>query len=637
MTGSIITVIAVVAGIGWLAFVFVAAIRNRGKEEIAPNLRPGITDAVLETKRLETGQKAAIAFSAFLAISLPLYFLSEPARQEGFVEQFDEESIRRGEHIVTEFACFSCHGPEGVGGVAGYLEKRSGITVSWLAPPLNDVLYRYDEDELNFWITFGRGNTPMPAWGLAGGGPLSELQVIDVVNYLRTIQVPQSEAVNRSPDPVKAELDKLANADAILASAIVKQEQVVAEIEQAEEDARFLVPLADELKAILDESAEEGGLDTDDDGLTDTAEADISALSVEIVDHFTVVEPVVMDPNVADAEKADEAVDSLTAALATDPIVGPNLDAVSEAIEAGQVAPGGLGASATEALDEIAAEARELGATVPEGPYDTVEAGEALVVALDDAAQAEEAGEDLAGLASSAAEAVEEGADADGDGLSTGAEKTITAQVAQAGAATVPSQVKVMELDPTNPETTAGTPDLKAATVYVGGIQSLATSLRVSAQNSETLLENEEAGLEFLEQSAQERAFEIDFAGVADAMGVDLATAERAVGLFNANCARCHTASFSAGVPFTGEAGNGGFGPALWDGRPAVQFGREMTEPAQDDLLVQFLVRGSVAQRPYGINGFGSGRMPGFGFILPTEDIQLLALYLRSGNLDGKG
>jgi mono/diheme cytochrome c family protein len=119
-------------------------------------------------------------------------------------------------------------------------------------------------------------------------------------------------------------------------------------------------------------------------------------------------------------------------------------------------------------------------------------------------------------------------------------------------------------------------------------------------------------------------------------MDVSEDEAERAVALFNANCARCHTAGFSAGVPYTQEAGSGGFGPALWDGRPVVQFGED-PGAAEDDLLVQFLIRGSEAEQPYGLNGFGSGRMPAFGAILPQEDIELLAAYLRSGNLDGKG
>ena len=72
MTANLITVFALVVGIVWLGVLFASAIRNRGGEEVAPNLKPGITDQEMETKRLEGGQNAAIAFSAFLAISLPL-------------------------------------------------------------------------------------------------------------------------------------------------------------------------------------------------------------------------------------------------------------------------------------------------------------------------------------------------------------------------------------------------------------------------------------------------------------------------------------------------------------------------------------------------------------------------------------
>jgi hypothetical protein len=115
VSAELITVFAVVAGIAWLGVLLVAALRNRGPEEVAPNLQPGIDDQQLETRRLESGQKAAIAFSAFLAISLPLYFLSEPSRQAGFVEEFAEASVPAVRPSWREFACFDCHGPWGPG------------------------------------------------------------------------------------------------------------------------------------------------------------------------------------------------------------------------------------------------------------------------------------------------------------------------------------------------------------------------------------------------------------------------------------------------------------------------------------------------------------------------------------------
>ena len=88
-------------------------------------------------------------------------------------------------------------------------------------------------------------------------------------------------------------------------------------------------------------------------------------------------------------------------------------------------------------------------------------------------------------------------------------------------------------------------------------------------------------------------------------------------------------------MPFTLESGSGGFGPALWDGRPTVQFGEAPEDPEEPDLLIDFITTGSEAQQGYGLNGMGSGRMPGFGAILDAADIELLASYLRGGNLDG--
>ena len=52
MTADIITILAVVAGILWLGLMVVSALRNRGGEEVAPNLQPGIDDQHLETRRL---------------------------------------------------------------------------------------------------------------------------------------------------------------------------------------------------------------------------------------------------------------------------------------------------------------------------------------------------------------------------------------------------------------------------------------------------------------------------------------------------------------------------------------------------------------------------------------------------------
>lgn len=566
MTSNIVTVLAVVAGIIWLGVTLVSALRNRGgQEEVAPNLAPAVDDQRLETRRLESGQKAAIAFSAFLAIALPLYFLGENNRQEGFVEEFEEASVERGEHLVEEFGCYTCHGPLGSGGSAAFIEKRSGVAVSWAAPSLDDIFYRYDEDEVNFWVTFGRANTPMPAWGLAGGGPMNEKQVEDVVEYLRTIQVPQQQAVDETVNELPTQLSRLENADATVAAAIVSQRQVLAEIDQAAADLAVIEPLAERALEIVDDPV--AGIDTDADGLSDSAEVALSEISREAFEHFRAVPDVTLDPAVPDAELAQEGLAVLEEAVERDPILQVSIDAIEAALD---------------------------GDTVSDDSPDT-----------------------------------------DGDGISDAAEGQISGLFTEASTVTIPTELTVIVLDPANDESVAGVSDTRTAGNMVGGLETVAINLAVTVDNRERLEPQEVAGLDFLLAAQQEQAWAIDFAGVAEAMGVSEDEARRAVGLFNANCARCHTAGFSAGVPFTLEAGSGGFGPALWDGRPVVQFGPAPEDPEQTDLLVDFLINGSEAQQAYGLNGFGSGRMPAFGAVLSQEDIELLAKYLRSGNLTG--
>jgi mono/diheme cytochrome c family protein len=169
----------------------------------------------------------------------------------------------------------------------------------------------------------------------------------------------------------------------------------------------------------------------------------------------------------------------------------------------------------------------------------------------------------------------------------------------------------------------------------VGGLETTAINLGVTVENRDRIQPKEEAGLDFLLMAQEQRAWEYDIPAIAGEMGVSTEEAERAVLLFNANCARCHTSGFSAGVAFTQEAGSGGFGPALWDGRPVVQFGQPPEDEEETDLFVDFLINGSEPQTPYGLNGFGSGRMPAFGAILSEDDIVLLTKYLRTGNLTG--
>src|SRR5207245_1120611 len=70
----------------------------------------------------------------------------------------------------------------------------------WTAPSLNDVLLRFSPDEVTQIITYGRPGTPMPAWGLAGGGPLPDQPISDLVNFLQSIQLSPADAMKRNTD-----------------------------------------------------------------------------------------------------------------------------------------------------------------------------------------------------------------------------------------------------------------------------------------------------------------------------------------------------------------------------------------------------------------------------------------------------
>ena len=108
----------------------------------------------------------------------------------------------------------------------------------------------------------------------------------------------------------------------------------------------------------------------------------------------------------------------------------------------------------------------------------------------------------------------------------------------------------------------------------------------------------------------------------------DAEAALRAVSLFNAYCARCHTAGYSAGPAFQQTQASGALGPSLRDGRALTQF-------LSEEDMYDFIEAGSVSGQGYGVNGVGSGRMPGFGMVLSAEDLNLIVRYLRGATLDG--
>ena len=398
---------------------------------------------------------------------IPLYYLGEENRQEEFVEYFDEVSVERGENLYEEFGCGNCHGVDGSGGAASYVEKRSGVSVTWAAPAINNVFYRYDSEEIRYWLIYGRANSPMPAWGLEGGGPMNDGQLDDLIDYLRYFQISQQEELQNIEANINSALLRIDNSSLQVESEIVRQVELIDAINIAPTQ----LPIVQEAVVVVSGLIErENGIDSDEDGLFDSVEVEISAYS----------------------------------------------------------------ASISESLG-----------------------------------------------------------------------------------------TQVLNLNPEEEESTPGRKDLSVVRGYLSQLQSSEINLGILVEGQEKFLNEATSGLAFLEEALENELWSVDFQEIAErTYEGDYDKAVRAVGIFNAYCARCHTAGYSAGAAYTKKIASGGLGPALRSGRANIQF------KAREDM-VDFIIKGSENGKGYGVNGVGGGKMPGFGAVLPESDIGLVIDYLR--------
>jgi mono/diheme cytochrome c family protein len=501
--------------LAWMGYLYVNSRRSSAAsaEPLPPNLSPPASDDELENRKLTRVLRAALFLSILLAIALPWYAITEPGRQEAAAETIVEESILAGAHFfsVDGFACAECHGPTGGGGAAPYTEARSGVDVAWSVPSLDDVLYRYSEEEVRFWMTFGRAGTPMPANGLDGGGAMSVQEIDETLAYLQSIQLPQADAFAKVDGAVDRALAAIAGGAAQTQSLINRQQADIADVKRSSDELAAAGTFPDDIKdlfqapgtctaesaAFVGTTCDNPGLDSDRDGLTDETEKELTAIAAIAME--TILVDVALPPD-ADGVVAYEA---------------------------------------------------------------------------------------------------------------------------------VPNDVYGVRFDPffafsnNDPITNTPAPDLDAAEQLLGHLETDLLLIGVAADREVQFLEGLTSGLTFLEQSLADGVWDVDFDTAASAMGVSVEDATRGAGLFNAYCARCHTGGFSAGSPFEQGAGSGAWGPSLLDGRADVQF------PHIQDQIA-FVMSGSENAVKYGVNGIGTGRMPGFGQVLSATDIELIVKYERS-------
>jgi mono/diheme cytochrome c family protein len=206
-TSTLVLIFLIPTGIILLSLLVVAIYTARQRAAatgIPPSRRPGPTDEALEGPILERYQAWGLIFTAFLAIFLPVLYLREPARQAGATEAFLDLSRERG-HATFEQFCARCHGADAHGGTVPRFkppDNPNAEPADYPAPDLTKIYERHPgqrvADVASKTINAGRPGTPMPAWGVRNNGPMNDQQIIDLVNWLLSIQ-----ADKKPRDPVE--------------------------------------------------------------------------------------------------------------------------------------------------------------------------------------------------------------------------------------------------------------------------------------------------------------------------------------------------------------------------------------------------------------------------------------------------
>jgi cytochrome c553 len=215
-------VIAAIVLVGVVVYALVNVI-SKGKAEVgseielAPNRKEYLPDEELEGPKLERALGWGVVTLIIIAIGLPVYWIMEPARHANEARNFNRQFVERGKEMFDTtqnggFNCAGCHGGmKATGGSAPYTLLNPDGTfdklVTWKAPALNTVLLRYSRDEVTYVLTYGRPFSPMPAWGLLGGGPLNDQQIQNLIDYLETIQLTPKEAQQQAQDELKKMMD----------------------------------------------------------------------------------------------------------------------------------------------------------------------------------------------------------------------------------------------------------------------------------------------------------------------------------------------------------------------------------------------------------------------------------------------
>lgn len=211
-------VLGVVVALAFVAGLIALAIRRRGDRgpDIPAGMRPGPADEVLERSQLEKMLGWGILFFLVMALWLPALWLREPDQNVDDAIELIARSEERGsqwfqvadEENPTGFGCARCHGAEAQGGTVPFTTETGEFIPDYPVPALIDVCggtatghaQITSVDDIRATIEQGREGTPMPSWSVRYAGPMNDQQILDLINYLITIQeVPPDQNLCTNP------------------------------------------------------------------------------------------------------------------------------------------------------------------------------------------------------------------------------------------------------------------------------------------------------------------------------------------------------------------------------------------------------------------------------------------------------
>jgi mono/diheme cytochrome c family protein len=219
----------IILAIGGAIFVAVAGavlvLRGRHEErgaDIPDAMRPGPSDADLETPLLHKLQGWGVLLVLFFVIWVPAVWLLEPSNNLDQEEALLTDSVRRGSHEVELFTeenqagvgCVQCHGSELQGSRILNTESQTVIQTPNLQTvcggPYTGHPLIYGMRDIVTTIEQGRGQ--MPSWSIRYEGALGDQQINDLLNYLVSIQdeeqVPFERNLCTNPEAVEAAIEE---------------------------------------------------------------------------------------------------------------------------------------------------------------------------------------------------------------------------------------------------------------------------------------------------------------------------------------------------------------------------------------------------------------------------------------------